>query len=116
MSATKMRAPTISSMLTVLDHYTLEHVRHVFTAIGSIFEEVERLFPLHHHDRVALVVEQPADGLRVKPVGLVFEAVDFNRMRRHALRLLEPLQREVQFLRAGGDDAGELARAESDAL
>src|SRR3954470_15448544 len=109
MSATKIRAPTISSMLTVLDHYTLEHVRHVFTAIGCIFEEVERLFPLHDDDRVALVVEQAADRVRMQPVGLVFEAVDFDGMGRDTLRLLEALQRKVQFLRARGDDPRKFA-------
>ena len=67
--------------LSVLDHDALEDVGDVLAAIGGVLEEVERLLPLDHDDRIALVVEQPADRLLVDAVGFVLEPVDLDRVR-----------------------------------
>ena len=68
--------------LTVLDHDALEDVGDVLAAVGRVLEEVERLLPLHHDDRIALFVEQPADRLLVDAIGFVLEPVDLDRVRR----------------------------------
>ena len=93
-----MSATTVQSIgaLSVLDHDALEHVRHVFAAIGGVFEEVERLLPLHDDDRIALLVEQLADRLLVDAIGFVLEPVDLDGVGASSpLLLLERVERRA---------------------
>ena len=82
-----MRATTVKSItaLSVLDHDAFEDVGDVLAAVGRLFEEVERFLPLHDHDRIALVVEQPADRLLMDAVGFVLEPVDLDGVAEDAL-------------------------------
>ena len=68
--------------LAVLDDDAFEDVGDVLAAVGGVLEEVEHLLPLHHDDRIALLVEQLADRLLVDAVGFVLEPVDLDRVRR----------------------------------
>src|SRR5437667_31366 len=78
MSATRIRPPTRYSIdaLSVLDHDAFEHVGNVLTAVGRVFEEVERLFPLDHDERIVLFVEQSHDGMLMHAIRLVLEPVE----------------------------------------
>src|SRR5437762_10008345 len=94
-SATTIRDATIPSSiarLPVLDDDAFEHVGYVFAAVGGILEEVEHLLPLDHGDRILLLVEQPAEGLVMNPVGLVLEPVHLHGQHVYADTPLERLE------------------------
>src|SRR5206468_12222952 len=115
MSATRIRPPTRYSIdaLSVLDHDAFEHVGNVLTAVGRVFEEVERLFPLDHDERIVLFVEQSHDGMLMHAIRLVLEPVDFDRMSDEPLVLLERTEREAHRVGRRRDDPRELPRAEA---
>ena len=54
------------STSAVLHDDAFEHVGDVLAAVGGVLEQVEDLLPLHDDDRVALLVEQSADGVLVR--------------------------------------------------
>ncbi len=73
-----MRRTTTQNIkpLPVLDDDAFEHVGDVLTAVSGFLEEVERFLPLHHQDRIVLLVEEAHDGFLVAPIGFVADHVE----------------------------------------
>src|SRR5262245_47120956 len=95
-SATRISATTESRLTSirrsgVLDDDAFEDVRDVFTPVGGSLQEVEDFLPLDDGDRIALLFEEPAHGLLVRPVRFVLQAVDFDGRLRHPALALERL-------------------------
>ena len=67
-------------------------------------------------DRVLLFLEQAADRVLVRAIGLVLEAIDLDRRLGDAMAPLERLHRDHHLLARGGDEARELARVGPHAL
>src|SRR5215469_14802646 len=63
---------------TVFDHHSLEHIGHVFAAIGGIFQELVHFLQLHEGNGIFLIVEEIGDGAADDAVGHILEAVDFD--------------------------------------
>ena len=100
----------------MLDHDAFENVGHVFATVRRVLEEIQRLLPLDHDNRVALVVEQPAERLLVDAVGLVLEPVDLDRVGDEAFVLLERPEGEAHLFGRRRNNVRELARAEADRI
>ena len=91
-----------------------EDVGDVLALVSGLLELVEKLFPLHDGDGIALLREQLLDGMQVHPVRFVLEPVDLDDVRGDGDLLFERLDGRQHGLAGGRQQLRELARAGPD--
>ena len=75
--------------LSVFYYHAFEQVGDVLAPVGGGLEEVVDFLPLDHGNRIALLIEEPDNGVLMNAVGLVLELADARSELHHAFALLE---------------------------
>src|SRR4029453_18428397 len=116
MRATRISEQTMANSirLPVLDDDAFEDVGDILAPVGRLLEEVQYLLPLDDGDWIFFLFEQPAQRLVVQPVGLVLEAVHFNRELVHVRLSLQGGNRHAHLIARPDDDARQLSGAVAD--
>src|SRR5665647_3429378 len=76
----------------VFEDHALDDVRDVLAAIRGVLEVLVDLFPLDHHDRILLFLEQASDRAPEDRIRLVLEAIDVDAELERCVWVLEVTQ------------------------